>query len=119
MTTTPTGLTPAQLDELRAELEREMQRLERGMAASREAAKPVTLDQACVGRLSRIDAFQNQQFAAGSHSRDLARHAALLTALDRMDKGTYGRCERCGRPIPFGRLLVMPEARACAACGGD
>lgn len=32
-------------------------------------------------------------------------------ALGKMVVGTYGICERCGRPIPLARLRVLPEAR--------
>lgn len=34
-------------------------------------------------------------------------------ALGKMDQGTYGRCEACGRPIPKERLEAMPTARFC------
>lgn len=111
-------LTPAQLDELRGELERELRRLERTMHATGEAAKPVELDQTTVGRLSRMDAMQNQHMAAELHERERARHTGLVLALERMDHGTYGVCDRCGAVIPYGRLLVIPEARTCASCGG-
>jgi RNA polymerase-binding transcription factor DksA len=44
------------------------------------------------------------------------RLADLGAALERLDAGTYGRCERCGRPIPAERLAVRPSARTCVAC---
>lgn len=37
-------------------------------------------------------------------------------ALDRIAKGTYGICERCGEPIPLARLEVLPYARLCMKC---
>ena len=37
-------------------------------------------------------------------------------ALDRLDKGTYGNCERCGQPISPARLEAKPAARRCIAC---
>jgi DnaK suppressor protein len=37
-------------------------------------------------------------------------------ALDRMDAGTYGRCERCGQPIGDERLEALPAARLCMTC---
>lgn len=111
-----TPLTAEQVAELRGELERELARLERSMQGTREASKPAVLDQSAIGRLSRIDAIQNQQLTAGLHERELARHAQLLDALARIDAGTYGRCLTCGRPIAYGRLLVFPEARTCPGC---
>ncbi|MEO0010109.1 MAG: TraR/DksA C4-type zinc finger protein [candidate division WOR-3 bacterium] len=37
-------------------------------------------------------------------------------ALDRIARGTYGICERCGEPIPLARLEVIPYARLCMKC---
>ncbi len=37
-------------------------------------------------------------------------------ALARLAGGTYGVCERCGRPIPEGRLEARPVARTCVPC---
>jgi RNA polymerase-binding transcription factor DksA len=34
-------------------------------------------------------------------------------ALERIDAGTYGRCERCGEPIGDARLEAIPAARFC------
>jgi RNA polymerase-binding transcription factor len=38
---------------------------------------------------------------------------AMDEALGRLEQGTYGRCEECGREIPEDRLRVMPFARYC------
>ena len=37
-------------------------------------------------------------------------------AIDRLEKGTYGRCERCGQPISPSRVEAKPAARRCIAC---
>jgi RNA polymerase-binding transcription factor DksA len=42
--------------------------------------------------------------------------AECEAALNRIDAGTYGLCERCGRQIPPGRLEAFPSARYCVAC---
>ena len=44
------------------------------------------------------------------------RLAALEQAAARAEVGTYGTCERCGRPIDLERLAARPEAATCAAC---
>jgi DnaK suppressor protein len=112
-----TALTPAQLDDLRAEISSELKRLERSIRVSAESAAPVTLDQSAVGRVSRADAMQNQQMSANTRGRSQARHAELVEALARLDAGTFGACQRCGADMPMGRLMVFPEARFCATCG--
>ena len=40
----------------------------------------------------------------------------VVGALARMEKGTYGRCERCGQEIPEARLEAVPAARLCVSC---
>ncbi|MEV7691732.1 TraR/DksA C4-type zinc finger protein [Microbacterium sp. NPDC089189] len=42
--------------------------------------------------------------------------AEIDAALSRVDAGDYGRCERCGDPIPAGRLEVRPTATRCVRC---
>lgn len=37
-------------------------------------------------------------------------------ALQRIEDGTYGRCLRCGSPIDFARLKVLPYATLCIRC---
>ena len=37
-------------------------------------------------------------------------------ALAKLDEGTYGVCERCGKPINPARLEAMPAARLCIDC---
>lgn len=40
----------------------------------------------------------------------------LLAAVARMEAGTYGVCESCGRDIDIERLEALPAARLCLAC---
>jgi DnaK suppressor protein len=109
-------LTPEQIEQLRDELLRARAKLERSMKISDRAAQPVKLDQTSVGRLSRIDALQNQGITQGLRAREAARYANIMEALQRIEKSTYGRCAGCDQPIPFERLLVFPEVLTCAAC---
>lgn len=45
-----------------------------------------------------------------------AHVAEIDAALARIDAGTYGLCEACGKPIPEARLEVLPEATLCVSC---
>jgi DnaK suppressor protein len=40
----------------------------------------------------------------------------VRSALDRLEKGNYGRCERCGNEINGERLEAIPTARLCISC---
>ncbi|MFV0533087.1 MAG: TraR/DksA family transcriptional regulator [Cumulibacter sp.] len=45
-----------------------------------------------------------------------AKLAQVDDALARLDAGDYGYCQRCGQPIPAGRLEVRPFAEYCVPC---
>lgn len=42
--------------------------------------------------------------------------AEIDTALRRIDEGTYGTCERCGKPVGEERLEAIPSATQCIDC---
>lgn len=60
-------------------------------------------------------AFERSQVAA--LVRQVQRHLAEVgAALQRLEGGTYGLCERCGQPIAEARLEARPAARTCVSC---
>jgi DnaK suppressor protein len=40
----------------------------------------------------------------------------IVSALGRMEAGTYGACAHCSEPIPYARLEVLPYATGCVHC---
>jgi DnaK suppressor protein len=44
--------------------------------------------------------------------------AAIESALERMDEGSYGECEGCGGKIPKARLEALPYVDLCVKCAG-
>ena len=42
--------------------------------------------------------------------------AEIEEALEQLDMGIYGRCERCGKPIEPERLAVLPHTTVCSQC---
>ncbi len=43
-------------------------------------------------------------------------NTSIKVALLKIRKGTYGKCEKCGKQIEIGRLLAMPTAQYCFNC---
>jgi DnaK suppressor protein len=50
------------------------------------------------------------------HLNEQSLLAQVEDALERMDKGTYGVCERCGEEIDYARLEAIPHASLCIRC---
>ena len=81
-----------------------------------EDGKPVELDQTRVGRLSRMDALQNQAMAKETERRRQQELVRIEAALLRLADGTYGDCVACGEPIAVKRLELDPSAPHCIDC---
>jgi DnaK suppressor protein len=80
------------------------------------SASTVVLDQTSVGRLSRMDAMQQQAMAKGARERAELALRRIEAALGRCEEGTYGDCLACGEPIDPRRLELDPAATLCIAC---
>lgn len=78
--------------------------------------KPVELDQQSVGRLSRMDAMQQQAMADAEGRRRQADIARIDAALERIEEGEYGWCLSCGEAIAVKRLAIDPMATQCIGC---
>ncbi len=97
------------LSEKRAELE--------GLSAlSKEARDTVELDQQAVGRLSRMDAMQQQAMAEAQERTRRFDLQRIEFAERRIKDGDYGYCTECDEEIPDGRLAIDPMAERCVRC---
>jgi len=107
-TTSPSHLTALQLRELESELRHELAALDRRLVNQRAeetlAAPDPATDDGTVPRLRAIET---------ATRRDVVREA-----LTRLEADAYGDCARCAAPIPFERLLAMPEVTHCLSCTG-
>ncbi|MEP4058840.1 TraR/DksA family transcriptional regulator, partial [Parasphingorhabdus sp.] len=76
----------------------------------------VEIDQQSVGRLSRMDALQQQEMAQAEARRRTSDLARIEMALTRMTEDEYGWCAECGDPIASRRLEIDPAAALCISC---
>lgn len=85
-------------------------------AAMEQSRQPVELDQQSVGRLSRMDAIQQQAMAQESERRRQLQLQRIDAALQRLADGDYGYCVSCGEDIAPARLKLDPAVPTCIAC---
>lgn len=62
-------------------------------------------------------------YIADSHTKTVVlkeqlkkTNTSIKTALAKIGKGTYGKCEKCGKQIEIARLMIMPTAQYCISC---
>lgn len=101
---------------LRTRLEAMLAALDAENALGREGRRTVALDQQSVGRLSRMDALQQQAMARAIQARRSAAATRIHAALARIDEGEYGCCTECGEEIAPERLDIDPAIPTCVSC---
>lgn len=102
--------------ELRQLLVARREKLAATAKANTAGTAVVELDQARMGRLSRMDAMQSQAMSMEMKRRSERELVAITAALERMDTEEYGECARCGEPISMVRLRANPVATLCIEC---
>lgn len=102
--------------EVRKALEAELAELSELEAVSAEARAPVELDQTTQGRLSRMDAMQDQAMALETQRRRQIRRSRIEAALKRLDGEEFGDCVVCGEEIGEKRLEVDLTTPTCVDC---
>lgn len=100
----------------RPRLEEELAGLGTASEDTRADRAPVELDQTSVGRLSRMDAMQQQAMAAAQDARRQGRARAIRAALARLDTAEFGWCDDCGTFIGWKRLDLDPTLTRCVDC---
>jgi len=108
-------LSTAELAQLQQQLISLKDELTHLLANSSASSQPVALDQP-IGRLSRMDALQQQAMAKANRAAHQQRLTLVDVALMAIKRGCYGECRRCEEPIGYKRLNVRPESPFCLEC---
>ncbi len=104
-----------QREQLRLEICAEIENLTKTIAQLEESSKPVPPDNA-YGRLSRMEAINSKSISEAGLRSARSRLPRLENALQRLDDEGFGICLQCDRPIPIGRVLLIPESTLCVEC---
>lgn len=108
-------LTDAQIETLHTALEALKVELSDELNRETDTADIVDLDKP-MGRLSRVDAMQQQKMAQAQRARVRLRLGQVGRAIAAVDDDEYGDCKVCGEAIGLARLTARPEAHLCIEC---
>ena len=104
------------IEQYKASLESLKLEIEKAIADAKSSTKPVELDQTMVGRLSRMDAIQQQEMALASERRREQELQKIELAFQRIETGDYGYCVRCDEEIAEKRLELDLTVLTCVNC---
>ncbi len=108
-------LTVEQLGVLGGRLRERLGELDELLASASDRTATVDLDQP-IGRVSRIDAIQQQRMAQEQRRRHELTRSQVKQALAAFEDEEYGWCRRCDEPIGYLRLKARPESPFCICC---
>jgi DnaK suppressor protein len=103
----------------RQKLEGRLVQLDEEDRISSEGREPVTLQQDSVGRLSRMDAMQQQSMALAAANRRKGERGRIMAAIARIEEGEWGYCLGCGENIAKARLEHDPSVSQCIKCASQ
>jgi DnaK suppressor protein len=85
----------------------------------KKGSAPVELDQSRIGRLSRMNALQQQAISKAAARLTNMERQRIQSALIRIQTGEYGYCIICEDEIPEGRLRFDPSVLMCISCAEE
>lgn len=111
--------TPEEVAEARAGLQSEDVRLGAAIAAAETALAGLMRDPGDGAGDDQADTgtkniTRESELALAANAREMLEQTER--ALERLDSGTYGLCENCGKPIGKARMLAFPRATLCVEC---
>ena len=103
------------LDKYKTKLSQLCLEIEDYLEKSESSAAAVEPDNA-LGRLSRMEAMQDQQMVLELRRRKKRQWLDVENALKRIEQNTFGSCMFCGQLISTDRLDAFPEVQTCVKC---
>jgi DnaK suppressor protein len=103
------------MDEIKEKILAEIEKTEKSVKEYREITKPIAPENA-IGRVSRMDAINNKSIAEAALRKAEEKLSKLKYVLRQIDEDDFGICAKCKKPIPLGRILLMPQSRHCVNC---
>ncbi|AKA03452.1 hypothetical protein SAZ_14100 [Streptomyces noursei ZPM] len=111
--------TPQEVAEARSDLMAEVGRLRAEIVSAEDAIAGLMRDSGDGAGDDEADTgtkniTREHELALASNAREMLHQTER--ALGRLDAGTYGLCENCGRPIGKARMQAFPRATLCVEC---
>jgi len=81
----------------------------------KELTSPIAPDCA-IGRISRMDAINNKTINEAALRKAESKLKGLEIAFRNRNDNNFGKCNRCKKEIPLGRILLVPHSQFCVYC---
>ncbi len=105
-------------EELESHIREKIGGLKKDVRSYEQLTRPISPDNA-IGRLTRMEAISSKSINEAALRQAKYTLSRLERALKMIDDPDFGLCRECEEPLPFARLMIMPETDLCVNCAED
>jgi DnaK suppressor protein len=102
-------------EKLENHIRKKIEVLKEDIISYKQLTRPIAPDNA-IGRLTRMEAISSKSINEAALSRAKQTLSKLERVLKTINDSDFGRCRACEEPIPFERLMIVPETTLCVEC---
>jgi len=100
---------------LKAHILEKIETVKEDIRSFQALSRPVSPDNA-IGRLTRMEAINSKSINEAALNKAKQTLTKMERALTLVDHPDFGLCRECEEPIPFARLMIVPESDLCVQC---
>jgi DnaK suppressor protein len=100
---------------LKNHIKKKIDDLKQDIESYRLISRPVSPDNA-IGRLTRMEAINSKSINEATLNKSRQTLEKMERALMMINDPDFGLCRECEEPIPFARLMIVPESDLCVQC---
>ena len=104
-----------QKEMLKGHIQQRIEDIKENIASYRTLIDPIAPDNA-IGRLTRMEAINSKSINEATLNKSKQTLSKMERALRMINDPDFGLCRECEEPIPFARLMIVPESDLCVQC---
>jgi DnaK suppressor protein len=104
-------------EKLKDHIKKKIESLKKDIKSYQTLTQPISPDNA-IGRLTRMDAINSKSINEAALNKAKQTLSKMEGALTMINDPDFGLCRECEDPIPFARLMIVPESNLCVQCAG-
>ena len=102
-------------EKLKDHIKKKIEGLKENIKSYQTLTQPIPPDNA-IGRLTRMEAISSKSINEAALNRAKQTLSKMELALTMINDPDFGLCRKCEEPIPFARLMIVPESDLCVQC---
>jgi DnaK suppressor protein len=112
------NLETVQKEKLKDHIQKMIEDLKEDIKSYQVLTQPVSPDNA-IGRLTRMEAINSKSINEAALNKAKQTLSKLERTLMMINAPDFGLCRECEEPIPFARLMIVPESDLCVQCAEE